>query len=40
MEEIYYLAMTVLVRVKKSGPIASLDYLDLRIKNKAYYKFK
>ncbi|MDP3800423.1 MAG: hypothetical protein Q8Q90_03310 [bacterium] len=29
-----------LVEIKKSGPTALLDYLDLRIQNKVYYKFK
>ncbi len=29
-----------LVEIKKSGPTALLDYLDLRIQNKVYYKFR
>ena len=28
------------VEIKKLGPTALLDYLDLRIQNKVYYKFK
>ena len=28
------------VEIKKSGPTALLDYLDLRIQNKVYFKFK
>ncbi len=29
-----------LAEIKKSGPTSLLDYLDLRIQNKVYYKFK